>query len=416
MRPILFITDANFLSHLLRCIEIAKTLRSRGEEVLFAASGIYENLLGHNGFKHYPVWTNEYHQTMDITRSSTYNYYKRERLNKCVKSEISVLKQIQPKVVVGDFRWTLRLSAEYCKVPYVAIINAVWTPYYSFVKSIPENLVLDKMLGNKLVNSNQPKIYELMMYERGKSFNRLREELGITPLNNLNLEMCGEYNLVPDIPELFPTKNLPDNFEYIGPLFSKTGSLPVPEKPVLPSEPYIYISIGSTATTKMIKIVFDAFKREAIPVVMTTGKQKIDLDVPSNFYLFDYLSAKQAFKNALMIICHGGQGTLYQALSYGVPIIGIATLNDQQWNLDRIENFELGIKFGEDVCSAEEINNAYKEIKSNDKYKKNCLRMRNISNSYDTLNLAANAIIRWSRKNKFRVEGHSCEKKTTHAS
>ena len=394
MEPILFITDANFLSHLLRCIEIAKTLRNRGEKVIFAASGIYENLLDYNGFDHYPVHTNDYHHTMKATRASMFRYYNRERLKNCVDSEISVMKKVQPKVVVGDFRWTLRVSAEYCKVPYVAIINTIWTPYYAIFRSISEKMVLRKIFGRRFVEFIQPKGEKLMMYRRGRPFNKLRKKLGISPLSNLNIEMYGQYNLLPDIPEICPTDNLPDNFEYIGPLFSKDESLPVPETPDLPSDPYIYISLGSTATAKMIKLVFDAFGNKKIPVVMTTGKQKIDTEVPSNFYLFDYLSSKQALKNAFQIICHGGQGTLYQALSYGIPVIGIATHNDQQWNMDRIAKLKLGIQFGEDSCSAQDIYDAYETINKTPHYKENCLKIKNIIGSYDTLNLAADAIFK----------------------
>ena len=400
MKPILFITDANFLSHLLRCIEIAKTLRNRGEKVIFAASGIYETLLDHNGFDYYPVHTNDYHHTMKATRASMFRYYNSDRLKKCVDSEIKVIKQIQPKVVVGDFRWTLRISAQYCKTPYVGIINTIWTPYYSLFRSISEKMILRKIFGRKFVEFIQPKGQKFMMYRRGRPFNRLRKKLGVTPLSNLNTEMYGEYNLLPDIPEICPTKNLPDNFEYIGPLFSKDESLPVPEKPELPSEQYIYISLGSTATAKMINLVFDAFSDKNVPVVMTTGKQKIRSSVPKNFYFFDYLSSKQAFSNASQIICHGGQGTLYQALSYAIPIIGIATHNDQQWNMDRIANMKLGIQFGEDSCSSKDIYNAYEIINRKPEYKENCLKMKKIIDSYDTLNLAADAILKFAKKNR----------------
>ncbi|MCD6459184.1 hypothetical protein J7L67_00760 [bacterium] len=398
MKPILFITDANFLSHLLRCIEIAKTLRNRGEKVIFAATGIYENLLKYNQFDYYPVYTNDYNHTMKATRASMFRYYNPARLRNCVQSEIDILQKIKPKVVVGDFRWTLRISAEYCKTPYAAIINTIWTPYYSLFRSISEKMVLRKLFGRKFMEFIQPRGQKFMMYRRGRPFNRLRKKLGVTPLTNLHTEMYGEYNLLPDIPEICPAKNLPDNFKYIGPLFSKDASLPVPKKPGLPDEPYIYISLGSTATIKMIKLVFKAFENKKIPVVMTTGKQKINCQKPSNFYLFDYLSSKQAFKNADAIICHGGQGTLYQALSYGVPIIGIATHNDQQWNMDRIANLNLGIQFGEDSCSSQNIYDAYIKIGNSPLYKQNCIKMKKIIDSYDTLNLAADAIMQYAEE------------------
>lgn len=396
MKPILFITDANFLSHLLRCIEIAKVLRKRGETVLFAASGIYIDILKRHQFECHPVFTNDPVHTMRVTRAGMFRYYNKHLLRQSVESEIDCLKKIEPKVVVGDFRWTLRISAEYCKIPYVGIINTIWTPYYAEFRSISEKMVLRKLFGRTFMEHVSPVGQKVMMYRRGKPFYKLRKELGITPIRNLNLEMYGEYNLMPDIPELCPTKDLPNNFKYIGPLFARDESLPVDEPPRLPDKPYLYVTLGSTATPKMIQLIFDAFGNKDVPLVMSTGKQPITVPIPKNVYIFDYLPAKAAFKNAQAVLCHGGQGTLYQALSYAVPIIGIATHNDQQWNLDRITALKLGIQFGEDSSSPDQIYNAYHPLISNPDYRKNCTRIKGILDSYDSLTLAADAIIKFS--------------------
>ena len=400
MNPILFVTDGNFLSHLLRCMEIAKVLRARGEDVVFAASGRYVDMLGRNKFEYHPVFTNDPDHTMRATRASMFRYYNRHLLKKSVDSEIACLKKINPRVVVGDFRWTLGISAEYCGVPYVGIINTIWTPYYAPFRSISEKMLLRKIFGLKFMEKVSPYGQKLMMYRRGKPFNRLRKKLGITPRCDLNREMYGDYNLMPDIPEFCPTTGLPDNFQYIGPLFAKDDTLADYSNIKLPQRPYVYVTLGSTATPRMIQLIFDAFAGKNVPIVMSTGKQPIQLTVPDNFYVHDYLSAKQALKNAQTVVCHGGQGTLYQALSYGLPIIGIATHNDQQWNMDRVSALKLGIQFGEDSTSPDEIFKAYTTITANPEYRTNCMNIKKIIHGYDSLNLAADAVIRYAGQHK----------------
>ena len=375
-------------------------LRARGENVIFAASGRYVDLLDRHGFEYHPVFTNDPDHTMRATRSSMFRYYNKRLLKQSVDSEISCLKKIKPRVVVGDFRWTLGISSEFCGVPYVGIINTIWTPYYSPFRSISEKMVLRKIFGRKFMEKISPYGQKLMMYRRGKPFNRLRKRLGITPRCDLNREMYGDYNLMPDIPEFCPTTDLPDNFQYIGPLFARDNTLGNSSNTKLPDQPYLYVTLGSTATPRMIQLIFDAFAQKKVPIVMSTGKQPIQTPVPANFHLYDYLPAKQAFKNAKAVLCHGGQGTLYQALSYGLPIIGIATHNDQQWNMDRVSALGLGIQFGEDSASSDEIFTAYKTIIANTQYKTNCMNFKKIIDRYDPLNLAADAIVRYASEHK----------------
>ncbi|MEW6535548.1 MAG: nucleotide disphospho-sugar-binding domain-containing protein [Candidatus Auribacterota bacterium] len=398
MKPILFVTDANFLSHLLRCLEIAKVLRSRGETVIFAASGIYEKILADNGFERYPVYTNCPVHTMKVTRASMFRYYNGNRLRQSVDSEIECIRKINPRVAVGDFRWTLRISTEYCKVPYVGIINTMWTKHYAEKRSISEKMLLGKLFGKRFMEWASPYGQKLMMFDRGVYFWLLRKKLGLHPISDLNHEMYGEFNLMPDIPEFCPTNDLPENFHYIGPLFARSDRAEDLQKYKLPDEPYIYVTLGSTATPKMIQLAMDAFATIRTPVVMTTGGQHMPDSIPSNFMLFDYLPSNAAYKNAQAVVCHGGQGTLYQALSYGVPIIGIATHNDQQWNMDRITALNFGIQFGEDSCVPGDILAAYTTILNDPSYAQACEQIQKTLAAYDAPRMAAELIVEYADK------------------
>ena len=395
-KPILFITDANFLSHLLRCMEIARVLQSKGEKVIFAASGRYIKLLRQQGFEIHPIFTSDPVHTMKATRASMMKYYDQIRVMRSIDSEIECLSAIDPKVVIGDFRWTLKISAEYCKIPFVSILNTLWTPYYALRRTVPEKLLIRKIIGLRMCELIGPWLKEKVLVKRGKPFSNARTQLGVSPLKHLNKEMCGDLNLMPDIPELFPTANLPDNFKYIGPLFAQDDSLLSSDRSIPTTKPYIYVTLGSTATDRLIGLIFATFGKLDVPVVMTTGKQPISHKAPDNFLLTDYLHGQDAYKNACLTVCHGGHGTLYQALSYGVPIIGIATHNDQQWNLDRIQRQQLGRQFNEESCTEKMLHDAYTQITSDATYKHNCTKMRKILAGYDAPSKAADEIIRFA--------------------
>ncbi len=45
---------------------------------------------------------------------------------------------------------------------------------------------------------------------------------------------------------------------------------------------------------------------------------------------------------AKVMICHGGNGTIYQALAHGVPVLGITSMFEQEWNMQQVRQHGLG--------------------------------------------------------------------------
>ncbi|MDQ3842876.1 MAG: hypothetical protein M3342_02510, partial [Bacteroidota bacterium] len=43
-----------------------------------------------------------------------------------------------------------------------------------------------------------------------------------------------------------------------------------------------------------------------------------------------------------LVICHGGNGTLYQALAYGIPLLCKTSHVEQEWNVQALERKGLG--------------------------------------------------------------------------
>jgi UDP:flavonoid glycosyltransferase YjiC (YdhE family) len=53
-----------------------------------------------------------------------------------------------------------------------------------------------------------------------------------------------------------------------------------------------------------------------------------------------------------IVICHGGNGTAYQALAYGVPLLFFSGNFEQEWNIQRIIEMELGARLEEPFDAA----------------------------------------------------------------
>jgi len=153
-------------------------------------------------------------------------------------------------------------------------------------------------------------------------------------------------------------------------------------KPLKNKKGFIYITMGSTGDPKFFFPLIEAFSNmPEFQVVLTTGRSidKRELPpLPKNIQAYAFLPGSQVAKRARLFICHGGLGTVYQALSQGVPVIGIPFFPDQEtMGIGRVEALGAGLTIFpyeltpqkimlevKKVLSQESYRNAAKEISS----------------------------------------------------
>ena len=77
--------------------------------------------------------------------------------------------------------------------------------------------------------------------------------------------------------------------------------------------------------------------------VVTTGAQVPDMEtVDGQIYVESFLDGDLVMEESDLVVCHGGNGTIYQALLHGKPIIGIPTIPDQGFNMRRVQALGIG--------------------------------------------------------------------------
>jgi MGT family glycosyltransferase len=376
--------DGNWLSHTSRALEIAKVLRKMGYDLIFASDGSYMKLPRESGFQVLPIKTIDPERVLACSRGGRVNWYDYNLIKECVAEELKLFEKIKPDLVLTDFRLPLSTSCELVGIPLVAILNAAWTNYYTVRLKAPEHLGLTRIFGKRLTTWFGPAIKNFILTYDSRSFNRFRREIGLRPRKNMWDIWQGDLNLVADIPEYGPTKNLPPNFHYIGPIVWD------PELETLdwleeldPSRPTIYFSMGSTGHARFFEEAIEIYRDTKYQCIMTTAGMVKLSDIPENFYVVDYAPGSKIMENCDVVICHGGNGTIYQALSKGRPIIGIPTMHDQEFNLDRVEELGVGLHLSELKFKPSHLVNAVEMILSEKSYQENALRYKQILAEYD---------------------------------
>ena len=382
-KKILVMPDGNWLAHTSRSLEVAKSLRQVGLDVVFAGEGQYIKLPREKGFPIFPIITLNPEHVLAVSRRGRVNHYDYDLTKRCVKEELKLFDKVKPDLVLADWRLSLSTSCELAGIPLAVILNAAWTDYYTVRIRAVEHFTGTRLLGKRIATSIAPWLKSFILKFDIRPINKFRREKGLKAHKNLWDIMRGDLNLLPDIPEYAPTKDLPSNFHYIGPVVWEPETKPPGwlEK-VDPESPTIYFTMGSTGYARFFKQAIEIFGNSKYQCIMTTAGLADLTDIPENFFVADYAPGSKIMEKSDVVVCHGGNGTIYQAMSKGVPIIGIPTMHDQEFNLQRVEDLGIGINLSELKFKPSHLIDAVEMVLTKRSYKENSLRYKQILAKY----------------------------------
>lgn len=362
MKTILVIPFSRALSHLSRMLMIAKELKGRGHTVIFATDNDSKNnhFIKASGFERTHLFEPDGKTLFDNIRKGKLKFISHDVIEFMIDKDCQLFRKIKPDLILSDGRFTAAISAQRCKIKHAAVTNASSSEY----RSIPYIPFFSDIRYQKLENKSPHlfrilKTLNLFMEKRlfdkiMHSFTSLSKKYAVSHRVTATNCLTGvDLTLLADIPEYFPTTNLPENYRYIGPLIWKNHNLTSPSHRLVkpgPGKKFVYITMGTTGEVRFFPVVYDLFKQTDMYAVITTGDQISDLTSDTDHILISsYLDADQVIKAADVTICHGGNGTIYQSLSHGKPIIGIPTLQDQNFNMRRVVTLGLGKKIPIDL-------------------------------------------------------------------
>ena len=347
---ILVLPYTHMLSHVSRPLLVAKGLRDRGCEVIFAGESEKKKFIESEGFTVLPLYEPDPSLLLDNIRKGRLKFTSDAEIEAMIEADIALYEEVKPDIVLSDFRLSAPISTQLSGLKHVAIVNASSTEY----RSLPYAPLFDWIPGDssreytgfrKPLNSFNLG-FEMFVFDNAMSiFKKLSKQHRLRKTVTATNCLAGvDMTLLADIPEYFPTHDLPDNYHYIGPLTWQTD-MPSPSwwPPKRSGGPLVYITMGTTGIEEFFGVVADLIRQSDMTAIISTGAQISGLkSIDGHIYIEPFVDGDLVMEACDVVVCHGGNGTIYQAIQQGKPVIGIPTIADQQFNMRMVERLGIG--------------------------------------------------------------------------
>jgi UDP:flavonoid glycosyltransferase YjiC (YdhE family) len=365
---------------------LAACLDENKYEYRIATSEGYKKFVGDNYLEIPSLNADEFEQKTDLRKHDF--VYSKELLQSYVNSELKLINEYKPNLVVGDMRISLGISAKIAKIPYLNIQNAYWSQFAEAEKMMPDisfakflSVKKQKMIFNKklqLVNAN-------FIY----GYNTIRSKYGLPKVRTMEeMYSGGDMNLYMDIPMMAPTSHLPEHCKYIGPVVD-FFDIPLPAwwENIDKAKRTVYCSLGSTGNTKKMNRMVKALVKLDMNVILVTSGRFLQKKLPSDFYVCEYFPITKVMEKIDLVICNGGSGTIYQAIKGGTPVLATPTNLDQMLACFTLERKHIGKVLRYRDMNRRRIRASINDLLNNEIYKDGLKKAKNQMDQYDTKEL-----------------------------
>jgi MGT family glycosyltransferase len=162
-----------------------------------------------------------------------------------------------------------------------------------------------------------------------------------------------------------------ERFEFIGP------SVPPPDgvaRPVDGEPPLVYVSLGTlfNADANFFRDCFEAFKDLDVRVIMSIGSNVSETSLgaaPRNFSVQAFVPQLDVLQRASVFVTHGGMNSVSESLHYGVPVVVIPQMSEQEVVGRRVEQLGAGLYVATPAATAATLRESVERILGDERFR-----------------------------------------------
>ncbi len=328
------------IAHITRSLAIAEELeRSSNLNIIFALPKRKHYLINSSSIK--LIDATEYYPTDHIDVFKLVGEF--NKINSFAESDIKILKKYKPDYVVVDNQPSALIAASVLDLPICFIDGGVAMPYPSYLPFPPLpvtfNIFFRPLL--LLIVNHLKKYFLRVLIKSIKKLGRKISDSEIKQhIDNITI-------IVPETKNYLPTDRPHSNIHYVNPIFWEgfENNHPAWLKEIKPAGKTIYLTFGGTGINgKKLIDLSNSLIQNGYTVIVSTSTiiDPKEFPIHSNLYVERYLPGLEVSKRVDFVICHGGYGTMMQAIMSGKPILALPFNPDQVLHALRFQELGLG--------------------------------------------------------------------------
>lgn len=329
----LLIPENNSLSHIGKCLSIMDILELRGHETEIAVtknhSGFLDDLeIGHHLLSDI--------QEADGSGFPTFGWFSNVGLIAgCIHEEVALIDRIRPDRVVGVFRPTLYASSAITGIPYDSLICGCMTPEFQEVLGF---------MGNEERLEVQRKLFANFFSFARTKLNDAMAKFGLSEIEDVREAFVGEQTFLWDFPEFLPLATR-GNMIHVGPIALRHWPYDHFDLDELMKRglPIAVISFGTCVmNAAIVHRIVGLLLESGYQIIIAAGGQMAAHDtrpIDPRVTILNYARLTEIFPHASLVVTHGGQLTVFEALANEVPVLVMPFQPEQAHNgvcLERI--------------------------------------------------------------------------------
>ena len=338
IKKIILFFPFNLLSHYLRCLVLADTYNKEEYEIYFISSARYNHFVLQHGYKTFNCLQFDEQYVMLCSKRFDFSWLSLPNLERIMLAQVASIKELKASIAIGDVAPTLKMATSLTGIEHISLLNGYMTRYYAHSRKISRKhktfffiKFLPDAVAELLANMGEKMAFKKIQ----QPFNDLRQKYGLQSVANYLIEIEGDVNLICDLPALFPQKNLPPAYQFIGPLTYQFQEQDDSWLSAIPSDkPVICVSLGSTGDWNNLSFLNDPYYSK---YTIVTAGDTANVLFGRHILSKGFVNLDRLLKVCNLMICHGGNGTIYHGIFNQVYMLCLSSNFEQEWNINALE-------------------------------------------------------------------------------
>lgn len=312
-------------------------------DILVLHSDEYADFISKEGYHTFRCKSLNSAHILDAVKKFDFSWINEKDLEAVYHDQVRIIETLRPLAVLGDTSLTLKMAAEKTNVTYISLMNGYMSKYYLYTRRISRTHPAYKLvnhLSGQILDMITQKGETLAFYKVHRPFKRIRLKNKLSKEFYYPDELEGDINLICDLVDLFPQKTLPANYVVISPLYydTATGYAQIAKK-LDNNKKTIFVSMGSTGNWSKVLFLNNPYFTKYNVIAAGNGADVLDA---AHIIKTAFVNVHEIFPVTDLVICHGGNGTVYQSLLYGIPLLCKTNHFEQEWNVQALEKAHAG--------------------------------------------------------------------------